>query len=592
VQAQDEGLHDVKDPALPLDATECLLPGLEGVETECGLSLLQRRADIVKRSSPTSETGKEMQTTGTISLAQMDASTAVKARSMALSGALKGIATSLSVRGTSAVGKPLIIGSVIIFAVLLYAYGIICVITACRAQPNTGAHEKAAASDSTNDLSHKKADSVGPSLRWYHLAIVMGISLMDNFSTDFYVPNMPTVAMDLHTDSFMIGLSLQINLCMRGVSSLVLGFLSDRVGRVKIVALATAIYTVATCVAMSSTNISMFLAARAVQGAGEGVVFVCDAIVRDAFPDVRRRMQTLALMGILAPLAVVAAPAIGGIVGAFLGWRAVFAILAANGAILTILTLTVLPETTLPARDESGEQPILVEQVGRILFSMPSMGLLLTFTLLSSNIFSMLSNISFVLQETFGASIIFSSLLIGIIPSANIVACGVLKLAGHRLSSLELLRSAMLAQVLPLALLLGASLCSWNGIAAHSMMGTVAIFWCMIFANGLCFPGLNCFYLEPFKDIAGLASGINGLCQSLLGAWIPALGTAATVSGAVSGLQAFLGSMIILSCSIFWTSFGVLPPAWSTEATSSKCSSSKFTSAAFESSAENCRVAM
>ena len=74
--------------------------------------------------------------------------------------------------------------------------------------------------------------------------------------------------------------------------------------------------------------------ARVVQGVGEAATTVCTAVARDVLIDVDERTRAMAILGSLRPLAIVAAPSVGGLVGAFFGWRYVFRGLAVWGAAL------------------------------------------------------------------------------------------------------------------------------------------------------------------------------------------------------------------------------------------------------------------
>ena len=61
---------------------------------------------------------------------------------------------------------------------------------------------------------------------------------------------------------------------------------------------------------------------------------MCTAVARDVLIDVDERTRAMAILGSLRPLAIVAAPSVGGLVGAFFGWRYVFRGLAVWGAAL------------------------------------------------------------------------------------------------------------------------------------------------------------------------------------------------------------------------------------------------------------------
>ena len=96
------------------------------------------------------------------------------------------------------------------------------------------------------------------SFRWWHWALLMSIDMLGPFSTDSYIPNMPSLQHDLSTSYALVGLSLQLNWIVKGISTLVLGFLSDEYGRRPIVVASFIVYIFGTLVCARSPSVLVF----------------------------------------------------------------------------------------------------------------------------------------------------------------------------------------------------------------------------------------------------------------------------------------------------------------------------------------------
>jgi len=174
-------------------------------------------------------------------------------------------------------------------------------------------------------------DSKGPKGQGLSLpiwALILSIDMLGPFSTDSYVPNMPQLNAQLSGSSyFLVGLSLQLNWLVKGVATVVLGKWSDKFGRRPVVLGAFAAYIAGTLCCALAPNISVFLLARVVQACGEGSASIMSAVARDVIEDPVERMRVLAILGTARPLTIIAAPSVGGLLGARYGWRFVFFIL-------------------------------------------------------------------------------------------------------------------------------------------------------------------------------------------------------------------------------------------------------------------------
>lgn len=127
-----------------------------------------------------------------------------------------------------------------------------------------------------------------------------------------------------------------------GVSQLVSGWLGDRYGRARAYVVALGVFTVGSLACAVAPSFGALIAARALQGAGGGIVVpIAMAIIYDLFePSERGRA-----IGYFS-IAVMAAPAIGPVLGGTLvssiGWRWLFLVNVPIGLIAVPVTMRLL----------------------------------------------------------------------------------------------------------------------------------------------------------------------------------------------------------------------------------------------------------
>ena len=183
------------------------------------------------------------------------------------------------------------------------------------------------------------------------LAIVTGISPL---ATDMYIPGLPELAADLQTTQAVAQLTLTAFLVAFAGGMLVLGPLSDAIGRRRLVLLGSIAFVLASVLCALAPDAPVLLCARLLQGvAGAAGAVAGRAMVTDVLEGVRRARVIAALSAINA-VAPVVAPLVG---GALLGvgtWRLSFWLLAAVGLVLVVVVVVAFPETLPPERRSAG----------------------------------------------------------------------------------------------------------------------------------------------------------------------------------------------------------------------------------------------
>ena len=111
------------------------------------------------------------------------------------------------------------------------------------------------------------------------------------FSTDSYIPNLPEMVDDLRTTNLMAGLTIQLNWIVKGFANILLGRLSDFVGRKPVILVSFVIYIASTAACSLAPNVYWLLLARILQAVGEANAVIASAIARDVLDDPTERMR-------------------------------------------------------------------------------------------------------------------------------------------------------------------------------------------------------------------------------------------------------------------------------------------------------------
>jgi DHA2 family methylenomycin A resistance protein-like MFS transporter len=122
------------------------------------------------------------------------------------------------------------------------------------------------------------------------------------------------------------------------------GNLSDRLGAKKSLGWGIALFLLASLACAAAPTIAVLIGARACQGAAAAVMLPASmALIRQAFPDPRRRAHALGIWAVGGAVAGVVAPLVGGLLTT-VNWRLVFAInLPVCAAMLLLLAAVASP---------------------------------------------------------------------------------------------------------------------------------------------------------------------------------------------------------------------------------------------------------
>jgi len=386
------------------------------------------------------------------------------------------------------------------------------------------------------------ADAPDPRTAWttrrgplLTLALIVGIS---PFATDMYIPGLPALARDLDVSTATAQLSLTAFLVAFAVGQLVVGPVSDGVGRRRILVGGTALFTLSTVACAIAPDIGTFVAARVVEGlSGAAAAVSGRAMVGDAATGLRRSrlFSTLAVVNSVGP---VVAPIVGGVVLTVTTWRGTFVVLAVLGLVLTVAAVRQLPET-LVAPSAGGSSPRAVAGRMAELLRIPRFRwYLVSGCAATVGFFSYIATSSFVFQEQYGFSAGLYSLVFATNAGCSILATLLFRHLVGRVPEDRLYTAGLVVGTVGSALvLLGAV----SGIGAALVWPALAL---VTAAWGWVIPGSITLtqaigHRHPGTASAlagGLTFGLGGLATPLAGALG---GTATAMGGLMTGFIAF-----------------------------------------------------
>lgn len=137
---------------------------------------------------------------------------------------------------------------------------------------------------------------------------------------------MSEIQSSLHFSAEMISLCLGISLFATGFGGIIFGALGDKYGRKKVLQWTIIIYSIGTLLSAFSWSFYSLVIFRFITGLGVGGEWATGQIyINETFPD-KLRAKFGAFMQSGAPVGVVLASLVGGIISPMIGWRMTFLI--------------------------------------------------------------------------------------------------------------------------------------------------------------------------------------------------------------------------------------------------------------------------
>ena len=344
---------------------------------------------------------------------------------------------------------------------------------------------------------------------WAFPLLLALYEMVGYLSTDAYLPALPHIQVALHTSHHLVQLTLTTWFMGLTSMQLILGPLSDRIGRRPILLTGGVIFILSTIGCAFIHNIYSFLILRFIQGATITSIIVSGySTIHELFNE-KQAIHTIAIMGSITILAPAFGPLLGSVVLYFTGWRWIFSSLAILAIIIVGGLFFLMPET-ISKNEKKANLKTILNQYKNIFVTKKFILLAITSGCLYANMIAWLTAGPFLLFDQFHLHLfyfgilqvfVFGSLIIATLsvkrlmnyfPLNNLIWCGImLSLSGAIYAFISSL-------VWPLIY--------WNTIISMMVIALGA---------GIAFPILNRLIIrsseEPMGSRIAISTSIGGM---------------------------------------------------------------------------------
>ncbi|RWA71085.1 multidrug effflux MFS transporter [Mesorhizobium sp.] len=350
--------------------------------------------------------------------------------------------------------------------------------------------------------------------KFLRIAVVLGLlSAIGPFAIDMYLPALPSIGEDLKAGTAAVQMSLLIFFLSMGFGQIVVGPISDMVGRKLPLYAGLALFMVGGVGSAMAPNIEWLIAFRFLQGLGASAgMAVPRAIVRDLHTG-NEAAKLMSLLMLVFSVSPILAPLTGSQIIESLGWRAVFWTVTGAAALATILLATSLKETRSVEERANSSFGTALAGYRYLMGDRNFLGLTAIAGFGIASFFVYLSSSSFILIDHYGLSPSVYSVFFSI----NAVAfIGMSQLTGMLADRFGLKRVVWVAVTGYATVMVALFAIMASGVDRLDVMA--ALLFVGYGFLGLVIPTTSVLAMEEHGEIAGTASALMGTLHFAIGA--------------------------------------------------------------------------
>ena len=337
-----------------------------------------------------------------------------------------------------------------------------------------------------------------------------------------FLPSLPNMAEHFGSSTALMGLSVGVYLGTSAIFQILVGPLSDRIGRRTVSLWALIIFSVVSISCVYAPNTFVFMVLRALQAIAACTFVVARAIVRDT-TETQASGSKIAYISMGTAICPMFGPALGGLLDGWFGWEANFWFIGGLGIFILLIAYfdlgETVPENTQGFRQQFSEYP-------ELLLSRRFWGYCLASAFGAGAFFAYLGGGPFVGSIVYNLSPEMLGLYFG--------APAIGYFFGNFLSGRFTILFGIDAMILWGLWIIFSGL-SLSMVCSYVGYGTVETFFgFMIFVglgNGLTIPNATAGMLSVRPHLAGTASGLGGAMMIAIGAALSTLAGAFLVPG-------------------------------------------------------------
>lgn len=331
------------------------------------------------------------------------------------------------------------------------------------------------------------------------LIFLAGLSAL---AMNIFLPSLPGMATYFGVPYGVMQQSVALYLALSAALQIIIGPISDRFGRRKVLIGALILFLLATLGTLLAPNVTVFLVFRMGQAVIASGMALSRAVVRDMVPDDKAAASMIGYVTMGMSLVPMIGPVIGGVLDDAIGWKANFALLLGLGAVVLALVWADLGETATLRPTSLKDQ---IRTYPGLLTSPRFWGYTLVAAFSSGCFFAYLGGAPYVGDKVFS----LTSTHVGALFALTAVGYA----AGNFLAGRFSVRLGMNRMILIGTMVTSLGLALLAVLTLAGLSGPVTFFGLTIFmglGNGICLPNANAGMLSVRPELAGTASGLGG----------------------------------------------------------------------------------
>lgn len=339
-----------------------------------------------------------------------------------------------------------------------------------------------------------------------HLATLTVLTALSVLSLNMILPSLPAMAREFGARESVMAMAVSGYMLVSALAQIVIGPISDRIGRRPVILAALAAYLVASIGCVLADDTATLLAFRMAQAVIVAGSVISNASVRDRF-GAREAAGKLGAISAAMAVAPMLGPMLGGFLDSAAGWRAVFAVYTALGAVALVMVWVDLGETRRP-----GLPPPRLSDYAALLASGRYWAWMACYGLSLGGFYVFITGVPYVAHAMWTLSPALVGIGVGSITGGYMLGAAVTARMAPRWGIAPLILAGRLVPALAMLAGLALTLVFTHPLALFGMTILVG------FGNGLTLPSTNAAALSVRPDLAGTAAGLTGAITVSVGA--------------------------------------------------------------------------
>jgi DHA1 family bicyclomycin/chloramphenicol resistance-like MFS transporter len=385
--------------------------------------------------------------------------------------------------------------------------------------------------------------SAHPTMSKPHIATLILLAGLSALAMNVFLPALPGMAEHFQADYRLMQLSVALYLAVNAAVQIVVGPISDKMGRRPVILASILLFILATLGCIFAPTAEIFLAFRMAQAAIAATMVLSRAAVRDLY-DTDRAASMLGYVTMGVAIVPMISPAIGGVLDQLFGWQSNFWLLALCAALVYMLTYFDFGETAVKSGKTLAAQ---FAEYPELIFSPRFWGYSLASGLASGSFFAYLGGAPFLGANLYG----LSPAMLGLFFSTPAVGY----FFGNFISGRFSMRFGVNRMVLWGCIVNGCGVALSLALALAGLDSVYSFFGLMCIVglgNGMAIPNATAGAISVRPHLAGSASGLSGAimlgggaCLSGMAGWVLVPGTTAVPLLLIMFCTAILGLLSI-----------------------------------------------